>query len=568
MMMSTQLLTSPERLFEQFNNLLPQESLELVRQAYNFAEAHYTNLDHPVGESYLQYVSEIALRLSELYFDPTLVMVAFLYPPPPMKEQVWREIKKRFPQQFALVEDISRLERLEWSPWLASLSGKLAGTEKERSDVVRKMFLLAIDEQQGETATADLLAAAQFQKREKQAENIIRMFLTSVYDIHALIFRLVDRLHFIKLLKDLSPEKQKAIHALTQARITLAIYAPLADRLGAWHIKSELEDMSFRLIEPGIYKEIADQLNTKKEQRKKYVGEITAILQKKLVESRLEAEVSGRAKHIYSIYQKMEAKQLTIDELNDLLGIRIIVASKDDCYLAQAIIHESWYPIMEVYEGQAGRDWIAHPKENQYQSLHTTIRLNNKIVEVQIRTGEMHEIAEYGVAASHWRYKESKAYRKGKTPKVTKSREQLWSEHFASIRKSLSGKQEEDMLAQSEPPKMPVFVITPKGNVLDFPAGATALDFAYRIHTELGNRYTGAKVGDRLVRLNYRLQTGDIVELITSRAGKGPSPEWLATSRDERGKSTYLFAQTAQARGKIRHELRVQNESQKPKPQK
>lgn len=566
--MGIQLLTSPERLFEQFNNLLPEESLELVKQAYNFAEAHYTGIDHPVSESYLQYASEIALRLSELYFDPILVVATFLNPPPFMKEQVWGEVKKQFPQQFALVEDISRLERLEWSPWLASLSGKLTGTEKERSEVLRKMFLLAIDEQQGETPTPDLLAAAQFQKREKQAENIIRMFLTSVYDIHALIFKLVDRLHFIKLLKDLPPEKQKITHALTLARITLAIYAPLADRLGAWRIKSELEDMSFRLIEPGTYKEIANLLDGKKEDRKKYIGEIIAILQQRLAAFGLEAEVSGRAKHIYSIYQKMAAKQLKINELNDLLGIRIMVASREECYLAQSIIHESWKPIMEVYDGQAGRDWIAHPKENQYQSLHTTIRLNNKIVEVQIRTGEMHEIAEYGVAASHWRYKESKAYRKGKTPKVTKSREQLWSEHFASIRKSLSGKQEEDALAQLEPPKMPVFVITPKGNVLDFPAGATALDFAYRIHTELGNRYTGAKVGDRLVRLNYRLQTGDIVELITSRAGKGPSREWLATSRDERGKSTYLFAQTPQARGKIRHELRIQNETQKPKPQK
>lgn len=564
--MGTHLLTSPEKLFEQFNNLLPEESLELVRQAYDFAEAYYTNIDHPIGESYLQYASQIALRLSELYFDPTLVVAAFLYPPPFMKEQIWREIKKRFPQQLALLEDISRLERLEWSPWLASQSGKLTGTEKERSDVVHNMFLLAIDEPQGETPTPDLLAAAQFQKREKQAENIIRMFLTSVYDVQALIFKLVDRLHFTKLLKDLPPEQQRAIHALTQARITLAIYAPLADRLGIWHIKSDLEDMSFRLIEPKTYKGIAGLLEATKEERKKHVGEIIGILQEKLADFGLEAEVFGRAKHIYSIYQKMEAKQLTIDKLNDLLGIRIIVASKDECYLAQSIIHACWDPIMEAYDGQAGRDWIAHPKENLYQSLHTTISLNNKIVEVQIRTGEMHEIAEYGVAAAHWRYKESKAYRKGKTPKVTKSREQLWSEHFASIRKSLSGKQEEDVLP--EPLKMPVFAITPKGNVLDFPARATALDFAYRIHTELGNRYTGARVGDRLVRLNYCLQTGDIVELITSRAGKGPSPEWLATSRDERGQSTYLFAQTAQARGKIRHELRVQNESQKPKPQK
>jgi RelA/SpoT family (p)ppGpp synthetase len=566
-MMGTQLLTSPEKLFEQFNNLLPQESLELVRQAYDFAEAHYANIDHPVGEAYLQYASEIALRLSELCFDPMLVVAAFLYPPPFMKEQILREIKRHFPQQFSLVEDIARLECLEWSPWLASLSGKLTGTEKERSEVLHNMFLLAIGDDQEEVPTPDLLAAVQFQKKEKQVENIVRMFLTSVDDIQALIFKLVDRLHFIKLLKDPLPRRQEGIHIPTQAWITLAIYAPLADRLGIWRIKSELEDMSFRLIEPETYKKIGKQLEATKEERKKHVGEIIGILQEKLADFGLEAEVSGRAKHIYSIYQKMEAKQLTIDELNDLQGIRIIVASKEECYLAQSIIHEGWEPIMEMYEGQAGRDWIARPKENLYQSLHTTIRLNDKIVEVQIRTGEMHEIAEYGVAAAHWRYKESKAYRRGKMPKVTKSREQLWSEHFASIRKSLSGKQEEDIFAQLEPPKMPVFVITPKGNVLDFPAGATALDFAYRIHTELGNRYTGAKVGNRLVRLNYRLQTGDIVELITSRAGKGPNPEWLATSRDERGKSTYLFAQTAQARGKIRHELK-QVEAQKPKPQK
>jgi len=569
--MSVKLLPKPEKLFEHLQELLSPGSLELIKQAYDFAVAHYAAIDHPIGKPYLQYASEIAVQLSELHIDPILIAAALLYPPPTVKEQALEDIKKHFQRErelSALLEDILRLERLEWNTWSTFLQGPASGEEQERRDVLQKMFLLAIDEDQEEASAMDLLAAAQFQKREKQTENIVRMFLTSVDDIHALIFKLVDRLHFIKLLKDLPPQRQESIHALTHAQITLAIYAPLADRLGVWHIKSELEDMSFRLLKPETYREIARLLDAKKEKRKKSIGEIIVAIQKKLAEFGLEAEVSGRPKHIYSIYQKMAAKQLTIDGINDLLGIRIIVNSKDHCYLAQAIIHESWLPIMEVYEGKAGRDWIAHPKENLYQSLHTTIRLNDKIVEVQIRTGDMHEIAEYGVAAAHWRYKESKAYRKGKTPKVTKTREQIWIEHLAAIRKSLGGTQEESLLAQEKLLKDQVFVITPKGNVLDFPAGATALDFAYRIHTELGNRYTGAKVGERLVRLNYQLKTGDIVELITSRAGKGPNPEWLATSRDGEGKSTYVFAQTPQARSKIRHELRQQNEAQKPKPQK
>ncbi len=548
------------KLIEHLQKSFPQEGdLGLFKRCSIFAGEHYAHIDHPVGKPYIQYASDLAVRLCDIHTDPILIAAALLFPPPTAQEQVLDEIRNDFKDRkelVELIEDIMCLERLEWNAWSASLEARAAHEGKERLAVLHKMFFLAIDENSiehsGQQAEAD-----HFQKREKQVENIIRMFLATATDIRALIFKLADRLYFIKLLKDLSPQQQESIHALIHAQITLAIYAPLADRLGIWHIKSELEDMAFRLLQPEKYKEIAMRLEVKKEERKKHINDIISRIRAQLAAFGMEtAEISGRAKHIYSIYQKMQAKQLTFEQINDLLGIRIIVDTIEDCYTAQAILHEFWPPLTEVYNGKPGRDWIARPKENLYQSLHTTIQIGNKMVEVQIRTRQMHETAEFGVAAAHWRYKESKAYRKGKIVRIAKTREQLWDELLAIIRKNLAGAQQSSPSSQADLLRGRVFVITPKGHVLDFPSGATALDFAYRIHTELGNRYTGAKIGDRLVRLDYKLQTGDIVELIKSRAGRGPSPEWLATSRDEEGNTSYVFARTPQARSKIRHELK------------
>jgi GTP diphosphokinase / guanosine-3',5'-bis(diphosphate) 3'-diphosphatase len=272
----------------------------------------------------------------------------------------------------------------------------------------------------------------------------------------------------------------------------------------------------------------------------------------------IKAEISGRAKHIYSIHQKMEAKQLAFEHINDLLGIRIIVDTIRDCYAAQETIHAFWSPITDFYGGEPGRDWIDQPKQNHYQSLHTTIRFHDKMVEIQIRTHEMHEIAEYGVAAEHWRYKDSKTYRKGRTPSVTKAKDQIWSQQLAELRKGLAHKQEAAVPKREDLEQRQIFVITPKGHVIDLRAGATPLDFAYRIHTDLGHSYRGAKADGRLVHLDYKLKTGEIVELLASRPTKNPSRDWLTQKKDEEGNSHYVFAQTPQARGKIRSELNKQ----------
>ena len=545
-----------EKLLERVQEHFSPEDSVLFKNARAFAEAYYAHITHPIGKPYILYVTEVANKLHDLHADPTLISATMIYPPPSVAIKVLDDLKKAFKDKdelVKLVEEIHRFDRLEWNAWSTSPQQNETKEDRERREILQKMFFLAIDENNSDVEKHISPAALHFQKREKQRENLIRMFLAATSDVRALIFKLVDRLHFTKSLKDLPHPQQEAIHLLHHAKITLAIYAPLADRLGLWRIKSELEDMSFRLLQPDEYKVIAKQLDSKKELRKKDIDDIIPVIRAQIEASGIKVEISGRAKHIYSIYQKMEAKQLDIEEINDLLGIRIIVEADEDCYKVQGILHACWLPITTDYGGKAGRDWIARPKENAYQSLHTTLGIAGKIVEVQIRTRAMHEVAEYGAASAHWRYKENKSYRKGKMPRVTKPKDQVWSEQLAELRKSLENELPSSTQTRSPFLKNQIFVITPEGHVIDLTAGATPLDFAYRIHTDLGNRYTGAKVGDHLVQLDYQLKNGDIVELITSRARKGPSPDWLSRSKDNEGNTIYVFARTRQARGKIRH---------------
>jgi len=565
--MSLETYVATERLIEHIQGHFTQSDLDLVKRACAFAEDHYANIEHPSGERYIQYASEVAIRLDDLNADPIAVSAVMIYPPPPATAKVLDDLGKEFNDRIELVnltKEIVRLGNFEWNIWSASSETNEAG---ERRATLLKMYLLALDEPKSDDQKPGFLAAVHFQKKEKQVENLIRMFLATVTDIRALIIKLVDRLHFITLLKYLPESRQESINCKLLARITIAIYAPLADRLGFWRLKSELEDMSFRLLDMHRYKEIARQLAVRKREREEYITRVIVPNLKKALEGYgIKVEIYGRAKHIYSIYRKMEAKQFTFKQINDLLGVRIIVDTIDDCYLVQEIIHELWSPVTEVYGGERGRDWIENPKENGYRSLHTTICFEEeKMVEIQIRTHEMHEIAEYGAAAEHWRYKVDKMYRKGKTPRVTKAKDQIWSQQLAQLRKSLTGEHVSTELVQRPLLKDQIFVITPKGHVIDLRAGATPLDFAYRIHTDLGHRYTGARVNGHIVRLDYELKNGETVELIPSHTRSGPNPDWLAVSKDEEGRSKYVFARTPQAREKIHREL---NKQQKPKTQK
>ncbi len=554
----------------------PFGNIDIIKRAYAFAEEYYVYLVHPTGKKYIQYALAVAKYLAEAGSEPSVIAAAIIYPPTSIEKKVISTLKKTFKdadELLELVEEVIQISHFEEGVWP---SVQAQNEYREQNEILRKMFLIAIDEVKNQTQEQKSLTAVHFQKKERQLENLIRMFLAAAIDIRALVIKLVDHLHFIKYIKDLPPSRQQSMDYKLLAKMTLFIYAPIADRLGMWRLKSELEDMSFRLLESDKYKAIARQLDLKKQDRESFIAHLIPVLKDELKEFGIEAEIFGRAKHIYSIYQKMEAKQLTFEQINDLLGIRIIVVTSEDCYNAQGILHEFYLPLTEVYEGKAGRDWIANPKENLYQSLHTTVSIEGKAVEVQIRTSAMHKIAEYGVTALqdavHWRYKESKTYRKAKTPR--EASEKFRSKQLAELRKILNCDQaavSSEMKEEQEAVismlkgllEDRIFVITPEGHVIDLSAHATPLDFAYRIHTDLGHRYAGAKVGDHLVRLDYELKNGDMVELIPPRARQGPSPEWLSVRKEDDGKKYYPYAQMSQTRSKIRNWLNKHDEEYK-----
>ena len=544
-----------ENLLSSLQKHFSQEDLDVIKRACIFADEHYMNTMHPIGKPYIQYASEIVLKLADLGADQKTIAVALLNPPPSTPDKVLNDIKKKFKDDeglVALFEELCRLNHLEWNYWPSLDQNEF----KQHREIIQKMYLLAIEDTKSEQIDLSVSSAIHFQKKDKQVENLIRMFLTT-NDVRALIIKLVDWLHFIQLLKDLIQCQQTNIPYEILAKISLTIYAPLADRLGLWRLKSELEDMSFRLIQPEKYRQIREQLVVKKADRKKYIHDIIAVIREYLQKAQITAIVTGRAKHIYSIYQKMEAKQLTFEKINDLLGIRIIVDTSEECYAVQSILLDHWEPLTEFYDGKVGRDWIAKPKENLYQSLHTTIKIEDKIVEIQIRTRKMHEIAEYGVASAHWKYKGKKAYLKGKTPIEKREKEKVWNEQLNDLRKSLATEQSSSNKTQNVSLKKFIFVITPEGHVLDLPAGATPLDFAYRIHTHLGHGYMGAKVDGRLVHTEDELKNGEIVELLPAKTRRGPSPVWLSVSKNKEGKRYYVYARTRQARSKIRSWLRA-----------
>jgi RelA/SpoT family (p)ppGpp synthetase len=542
-----------EKFIEHAKELFHDGELDLIKQACDFAEIHYAQIKHPLGMTYLEYATTAAMTLDGFFADAIAVAATIIYPPPPVSDEILDALKERFgnaKELIKVVEEALHLSRFELDPWqISTAQQKDSG---DRKDILQQMFLLTIEDDDNslqDTATF-------FLTKEEQTENVIRMLIDLVTDIRALLIRLADHLCFIKLLKDLSPEQSVPSQYRLLARLDLAVYAPIADRLGIWQLKSELEDIAFQLLEPDKYRAIEGLLAEKKQEREEYINHfVIPEIQKMLEAFEIKASLSGRSKHIYGIYHKMETKRLTFEDINDLLGIRIIVEEESDCYAAQDVIHTFWPPVRELYGDECARDWIEKPKPNGYRSIHTTVHFNDKKVEIQIRTYEMHDIAEYGVAAQHWLYKDTKTYRKGRTPSVIKLKDQNWSKKLEALRKHLANKQPSSHSEQGGNPRDRIFVITPKGHVIELRARATPLDFAYRIHTDLGPKYGGAKVNGRLVRLDYKLRTGDIVELI-KRPGKNPSLDWLSQKTDEEGNSYYVYAQAAHTRSKIRKQLK------------
>jgi GTP pyrophosphokinase len=458
----------------------PQADLSMVDRAFDLAVEAHAGQVRASGEPYVTHPIASAQILADLGIDPIAVAAALLHDVPEDTEYSLADVEEGFgPEVAHLVDGVTKLSK----------------------------FSTHSHEQQ-------------------QAENIRKMFLAMAEDIRVVLIKLADRLHNMRTLGALAPEKQQRI-----ARQTMEIYAPLAERLGIWQIKWELEDLSFKALEPEAYRDLARLLDTRRKGRESFIERAIEELRPRLAEAGIRAELQGRPKHIYSIWKKMQRKGAEFGEIYDVYAIRVLVDEVRDCYAALGIVHSMWRPIPGQFD-----DYIAVPKNNLYQSLHTAvIALDGKPLEIQIRTHAMHQVSEVGIAA-HWRYKEGSKAERDYDAKLA------WLRQLMEWQRDVS---ESDATEFVEGIKLDifqdqVFVFTPKGDVKDLPAGATPLDFAYRIHTDIGHRTIGAKVNNRLVPLDYRLKNGDIVEIVTTKGEHGPSRDWLNLVR------------TSHAREKIR----------------
>jgi len=453
------------RLFETVHEHYPQADLEPVERAYRFAAEAHEGQKRASGEPYVTHPLAAAQILAELGIDPVAVTAALLHDIPEDTDYDFSDLEERFgPDVARLVDGVTKLSKF------STLSHE-----------------------------------------EQQAENIRKMFLAMAEDVRVVLIKLADRLHNMRTLSALPHEKQVRI-----ARQTQEIYAPLAERLGIWQMKWELEDLAFKVLEPTEYRELATKLETRRRAREGYIERAMTVLDGALREAGIDAELSGRPKHIASIAKKMQRKSAELGEIYDVYAIRVLVEELRDCYAALGVVHSLWRPIPGQFD-----DYIAMPKGNGYQSLHTAVvALDGKPLEVQIRTHAMHRVSEVGIAA-HWRYKEGSRIDRDYDAKLAWVRQLMdWQREVADATEFVEGLKLDIFQDQ-------VFVFTPRGEVKDLPAGSGPLDFAYRIHTDVGHRCIGAKVNNRLVPLDYKLQNGDIVEIVTTKAAHGPSRDWL-----------------------------------------
>jgi GTP pyrophosphokinase len=485
-------------LIQKAKEYLPAEKVSLVKAAYDFALNAHKGQVRKSGDPYLDHPLQTATMLASLQLDAATLAAALLHDVPEDCKVPLSEIEAKFgPEVSKLVDGTTKL-------------GKLS------------------------------LRRGEAKKRESQAQNLRKMLIATAEDLRVVFIKLADRLHNMHTLGALSPEKRRSI-----AQETLDIYAPLAHRLGIWQIKWQLEDLAFRHLEPRQYHKVARLIATRRAQREAFIAEITKILKEELDKADIKAEITGRPKHIYSVYNKLNryaAQGRDFDDIHDLFAVRVLVDTIPDCYKALGAIHNLWHPLPEEFN-----DFIANPKDNGYQSLHTTVLCQGTTpLEIQIRTNDMHRTSDFGVAA-HWRYKEGSNQDTHFEDKIAWLRQLIeWQSELGS-EEFLESLKTEVFIDQ-------VFVYTPKGEIKALPKGATPLDFAYRIHTDMGHRCIGAKVNGRLVTLNYELKNSEIVEIMTAKISKGPSLDWLNPDLG--------FVKTSHAREKIRQWFKKQERTQ------
>ena len=483
----TKEFVSPESLYDELiasvRRYHPSADISLIEKAYKIADEAHKGQVRKSGEAYIIHPLCVAIILAELELDKETIVAGILHDVVEDTVMTEEEIAKEFSEEVALLVDgVTKLGQLPYD--------------------------------------AD--------KVEVQAENMRKMFLAMAKDIRVILIKLADRLHNMRTLKYMRPEKQKE-----KARETMDIYAPIAQRLGISKIKIELDDLSLKYLEPDAYYDLVEKIALRKSTREEYVEQLVNEVKQHISKAGIKAAIDGRAKHFFSIYKKMVNQDKTLDQIFDLFAIRIIVKSVKDCYAALGVIHEMYKPIPGRF-----KDYIAMPKPNMYQSLHTTlIGPTGQPFEIQIRTFEMHRTAEYGIAA-HWKYKE--AANGNKTEEKTQEEAKLsWLRQILEWQKDMSDNREFMSLLKSDLDLFSdtVFCFTPSGDVKNLPKGSTPIDFAYSIHSAVGNKMIGAKVNGKLVNIDYVIQNGDRIEVLTSQNSRGPSRDWLNIVKSTQAKN-------------------------------